>query len=534
MILNGHHLKATTLRDVIRQQGALGDKPAVVLGEDSISFADLSAAANRVGNVLKALGIGKGDVVASYMYNSIDHVCLWFGCAKIGAIWAPLNIALIKFDLAFTIEESGARMVVVDSELLDNYLEIRDQVARPDRIEVLRGTNQAAPGWKPFEELLAGDPEEPEAEVCWSDPAGLIFTGGSTGMPKAVLVSNGWYFPGVCRYYEMFTPTSEDVHLSVGQMYHTIGSAVDVFSPFYFGITTVLMRWFSASRLLDVARANNCTVSVLIGAAMLALLARPERPDDADNPLRLLAGGTGAIPRDTVEAFKKRFNVDRLEIYGQTETGPLGCFSQRTHDRPYHSVGTANGWADVMIGDEGGFACAPGVTGEILLRPRFPSTFMLGYYNRPEKVVESWRDLWFHTGDLGHLDENGYLHFDGRMAHVIRRRGESIAAMEVEKIILAHPDVIRCGVVGVPNDLGDEDVKACVELQPDSTLSPLEIVKWCEERVAYFKVPRYVEIAAELPLSASKGDVERYKLKERSLEAAWDREAAGYKVARRA
>lgn len=533
MMLNGHTLEAASLRDIIRLRASLGGKVAVVLKDETITFSALAEAANRVGAALQSLGVGKGQVVASYMHNSIDHIILWFGCAKIGAVWAPINIALINLDLAFTITEADARVVVVDHDLAANYEAIRDQVRRPDRIEVLRGSApEPGSGWMPFSELLAASADEPAAEVGWSDPAGMIFTGGSTGMPKAVLVPNGWFFAGACRYREMFSPGADDVHLGIGPMYHAIGSAVDVFAPFYFGMTTVKMPWFSASQTWDIARKNNCTISCITGAAMLALLAQPERPNDGDNPLRIVAGGTGSIPPDAGERFKTRFSLDRLEIYGQTETGPLGCISQRTSDRPYHALGKGNGWVDIMVADDDDNACPPGGVGQILLRPRFPSTFMIGYHGRPEKVVESWRNLWFHTGDLGRLDANGYLHFEGRMAHLIRRRGENIAAIEVEKAILDNPAVLRCAVVGVPGDLGDEDVKVWLELRPGHSLEPLDVVKWCEERIAYFKVPRYVEFSDALPLSASKGEVERYKLAGLGVGAAWDRESIGYKVRR--
>jgi carnitine-CoA ligase len=533
MRLKDHNLKATTIRDLIRQQAVLGSKPLAIIDDEAISYAATDETANRIANSLLSLGIRKGDIVATYLYNSIDHICIWFACAKIGAIWTPLNIALVNVDLAYTLNDVRPKLFIVDSALLNNYLQIRDKVARPDMIEVLRGKADATPGWRAFDSLLEGSSNEPDANIRWTDPAALIFTGGSTGLPKGIIVSNAWYFPGIFRYLEMLNPSSSDVHVGLGQMYHTIGSAVDILSPVYFGMTTVMSRWFSASRFFDVTRRYNCTRSVIIGPTLLALLAQPERPNDRDNPIRIAATGTGGLPRDKVERFMERFDIDLLELYGQTETGPFGCTGQRIDDRPYYSLGKPHGWVDVMIGDHDGVACAPNVIGEILIRPIYPSTFMLGYFNKPDRYAETCRDLWFHSGDLGHLDDKGYLHFDGRMAHVIRRRGESIAAVEVEAVVTSHPAVKRCAVFGVPSDMGDEEVKASIELHDGVALEPLEIVKYCEERIAYFKVPRYVEFLDQLPLSVSKGDVERHKLKERGIGQAWDREASGYKVRRR-
>jgi crotonobetaine/carnitine-CoA ligase len=534
MKLKDYDLKATTIRDLIRKQAALGDKPMVIIDDDMITYASADAAANRVANSLLALGVRKGDVVASYLYNSIDHVRLWFGCAKIGAIWAPLNIALVNVDLAYTINDIQPRLLVVDGALLNNYLQVRDQVARPDMIEVAReGAGLAPADFLAFDGLLEGDEQEPDAQIHWTDPAGLIFTGGSTGLPKGILVSNAWYWPGVFRYLEMLRPTEGDVHMGLGQMYHTIGSAVDILSPVYFGMTTVMMRWFSASRFFDVVRQHGCTLSVIIGPTLLALERQPERPDDRDNPIRLAATGTGGFPREKIDRFVERFGIELLELYGQTETGPLGCISQRLDDRPYYSLGRANGWVDVMVANRDGTPCPVDGIGEILIRCRYPSTFMLGYFNQPDRFAEACRDLWFHSGDLGHLDERGYLHFDGRMAHMIRRRGESIAAVEVEAVVMTHPSVRRCAVVGVPSDMGDEEVKVSIEVHDGVDLDPLEIVKFCEERIAYFKVPRYVEFLKELPVSVSKGEVERHKLPKTGVQNAWDCEKAGYKVRRR-
>lgn len=536
MQLNGHELDITTLRDLIRQRASLGPRPFAIIGDQVLSYADAHTDANRIAHSLRERGICKGDVVATYMFNSVDHVRIWFACAKLGAIWAPLNIALVSRDLEHTISNAQPAVLVADRELLPNVLAIRDRLGpRPPAI-LVRGDADSGSGGEPlplFADLLRGSPEEPDAEVAAGDPAGLIYTGGSTGLPKGVLVSNLWYFTGFLRYQEMFRPQPGDVHLGLGQMCHTIGSAVDLGAPFYFGLSTVLSRRFSASRFWDLVRAHRATVTVVVGPLMSVLLNQPARPDDAVNPLRIAGTATGQVPREIAERFAERFDLDLLELYGQTETGPLGCVGQRLDDRPYHSQGKPYGWAELMIEGEGGTPNSPGVTGEIVMRPIFPNTFMLNYYRQPEKFVEACSNLWFHTGDLGHLDEDGYLHFDGRRAHSIRRRGENIAAVEVEQALLQHPAVAECAVVGVPSEVGEEDIKAYLVLADGKAVKPEEIIRFCGELLAYFKVPRYVEFVPELPRSVTKNEIERFKLRAAGIGSAWDRESSGYLLARK-
>jgi crotonobetaine/carnitine-CoA ligase len=316
--------------------------------------------------------------------------------------------------------------------------------------------------------------------------------------------------------------------MGVGHLCHAIGCAIDVFCPLYWGIRTAISRWFSASQFWETVRANEATiVGCIVGPLMAILCSQPPRAEDSDNPLRVASSATGQIPHDKVVEFEERFGVEVLELYGQTESGALGSIAQRSDDRPYYSQGKPHGWCEVMIGNSDDHPCPPNVEGEILLRPTIAHTFLDAYHNQPDKFAEACRNLWFHTGDIGYLDQNGYLHFKGRFAHSIRRRGENISAFEVEQTILLHSGIEECAVVGVPAQLGEEDVKAYIQLKPTVALAPEEIVRFCEQRIAYFKVPRYIEFVDQFPRSSAKKEIERHKLRERGIGDAWDRVAAG-------
>lgn len=531
MIVNGHQVMAATVKDVMAQRRLLATKPFAVVDGVTLTYEQADVASNRVANSLASRGVSKGDVVATYLHNSVEHICIWLACSKIGAIWAPINTALVNLDLAYTLRDAAPKVLFVDSALVEGYAKVGATAAVIDEVVVgAAGDGHLGIGYR---EMLAGSAEEPAIEISPADATAILYTGGSTGLPKGVVVSNLSFIAAALRYGEMFSPGIEDVHLGVGQMCHAIGSVVDVFCPLYWGLTTVIPRWFSASTFWELARQHNATIlGCVIGPLISALLNQPPRIDDKDHRLRTGASGSGQIPPERVAMFTERFGLDLLEIYGQSETGALGVIGQRPHDRAHRSQGKPHGWCEVMIADADDQPCAPGIEGQILLRPTVPDTFMLSYHKKPDRFVEACRNLWFHTGDLGHLDELGYLHFSGRMAHYIRRRGENVAATEVELAILMHSAVAECAVVGVPSDLGDEDVKAYVQLVEGTDVAPAELVTFCMERLAYFKVPRYIEFVASLPRSITKNEIERHILKAQGIGAAWDREEAGIRVER--
>jgi crotonobetaine/carnitine-CoA ligase len=534
MRLKDYEPPVTNLGDVIRLQARLGSKTALIFGDQRLSYGEIDELSNRIANGLAAFGIGKGQVVATLMHNSLDHVLAWFACMKLGAVWAPINIALRQLDLLHTLGECRPAAIIADQELLDSYEPIRGDLGIPGLVEVIRGDGDFLKPYTSFSKLLSAPAIDPKTDVHWSDLAGLIFTGGSTGLPKAVAVSNAWYFPGFYRYFELFQPSAEDVHIGVGQLYHTIGSAVEVLSPIFWGMTTVLQRWFNPQDTVELARTHKGSFAMMVGPVMLALLSRTAE-DPSFPRFKVVATGSAGVHEDTRKEFRRRFAEETLEIYGQTETGPACVVGQRLWDKPYPSQGKGNGWVEIMIGDRYGAPCPPNVEGEILLRTQYPGAFMSGYYNRPDKYAEACRDLWFHSGDLGTLDENGYLHFVGRIAHALRRRGENVSAIEVEQVIMLHPAVERCAVIGLfDKSSGDDEIAAVVKLADGQSLDPLEVIKFCEERIAYFKVPRYVRYVSQFPISPTKGEIERHKLVEQGVADAFDRESVGYKVRRRA
>jgi crotonobetaine/carnitine-CoA ligase len=526
MQLNGHELEFTNMRDVFLARVGLGDKPLLICDGETLTYGDADERSNRIADSLIQQGIAQGDVVATLMYNSVDHACIWLACIKLGAVFASLNVSLAADELSYSLNDTGAKMIVVDHELLDGYQRARQRFAQQP-IEVLwRAPDGVGDDFQPFERLLAGNNVLPPADIAPNDPMAIIYTGGSTSMPKGVLVPHLYYIAAALRYREITQSQPDDVHFANSHLFHVGGQQFGLTGPLFCGTTGVMTRWFSVSNYWKIARETGATIIDPIGTMMSALLTLPKSEADQDHNVRIGIGIASGQVRSTFRnEFEQRFGVPLLEVYAMTEVGVLLC-SERLDDRNTGSCGTTRGWADIRIVDENDMPVATGESGQILLRPTEPNCCMLEYINKPAETIDAWRSLWYHSGDIGYLDEAGYLHFVGRQAHWVRVRGENVSAFEVEKALTEHPHVVDCGVVGVPAELGEEDIKAYVQREDGATVTPAELVSWCRERLAYFKVPRYIEFVQEFPRTITKQEIARHELRKHGVGSAWDRDHA--------
>jgi acyl-CoA synthetase (AMP-forming)/AMP-acid ligase II len=317
--------------------------------------------------------------------------------------------------------------------------------------------------------------------------------------------------------------TTADRPFSSLPLFHSAGQQLAVMSTLTVGTDIALARWFSASEFWDQIRRHDATRFFYIGTMLQVLLNREPAPDDGDHPAAFGMGA--AAPVELVPDFERRFDVELLDSYGLTETGTLATFTE-----PGDANGTRDGAAgrpvdhiDLRIADDRDRPVETGTVGEILLRPRRPNTTMLGYLGEAEQTVETWQNLWLHTGDMGYVDEAGRLYFVDRKAYTIRHRGENVSARQVEKTLMTHPAVEEVAVVGVPGELGDEDVKAVVKAR--DPVEPAALIDHCEGDLAGFKIPRYVEFTESFPKTETER-IEKYKLKSEGVGDAWDRQAA--------
>jgi carnitine-CoA ligase len=286
------------------------------------------------------------------------------------------------------------------------------------------------------------------------------------------------------------------------------------------GATAALAERFSVSRFWEQIRDFEATTFDFMGATLTMLWRQPPRPDDADNPARLAWGVP--MPAWATE-FEQRFGLRLTEVYGLTESGHV-VYHPVDQPRRAGACGQAVHPYDVRIFSDDDWELPPGEVGEIVIRGLEPSVIMDGYFQMPGETLAAFRDLWFHTGDMARRDEDGYFYFAGRKKDAIRRRGENISAFEIEEILSAHPAVLEAAAVGVPSELTEEEVKACVVLRPGATVPPTELHAYCRERMAKFMVPRYIELMDSLPKTPTE-KVEKHRLSEAGVTpTTWDRE----------
>jgi crotonobetaine/carnitine-CoA ligase len=500
-----------------------------------IALGELNDQINRAANGFMALGVKSGDKVAIMLPNCPEFLYAWFGANKIGAVEVPINAALKGAGLSYQIVQSDSVVLVADTEFLDRLNDVADDLKSVRHVVLL--DRQA--GAKPlpglgrlkslaFRELMDRPSTSPGFKVNFRDLATVLYTSGTTGVSKGVEMSHHYWYDIWSESVKYARYTEDDVLYTGLPFFHGNAQGITIGPAILADAKAVIVERFSASQLWDDCRRWECTEANYIGGVIPILLKQAERADDADNPVRLMVGA--AAPVDEWQSFQKRFNTKLLEVYGMTE---CYCCLASPYDAPRAgSCGQAiTGW-DVRIVDDEDNDCPPDVNGEFIARSNKMFVGTTGYYKKSEATLDLFRNGWIHTGDMGRRDADGYFYFVDRKKQAIRRRGENISSFEVESVIGSHPAVLESGVVGVPSEVGEEEVKAVVVLKEGQKVTAEELVRWCEPRMAYFAIPRYIAFRDSLPKTPSER-VEKFKLKDEGITAdCWDREKAGITLQR--
>ncbi len=512
-----------TLPEILRRQAArYGDKLLIASASRPMTYAEAPDIAARGAGRLAAAGIKAGDRIATFVSSSTDFIELWFGAAWLGAVLAPVNTALRGAQLRHALTLVNPALIVTEQDLLAHLDSPEVRPARNIRVWVTDHTEDVhgKPGLNAGPVPPAGAPVSAPAARP-SDPVAILFTSGTSGPSKGVICSHAQFFWWGVLTGEALEVTSEDVLFTVLPFFHT-NALNTLWQALLAGATYAFERRFSASQFWTQARQAGATVTYLLGAMVHILLKQAPGPDDRAHRVRTCL--SPATSRELVEQFRQRFGVFSVDGYGSTETNLV--MSSVVGEYAPGSMGRVVPGFEVRVVDENDCAVPAGTPGELVVRQSEPFSMAGGYFGNPEATAAAWRNLWFHTGDRVWCDEQGIYHYLDRIKDAIRRRGENISSWEVEQALLSHPDIKNTAVIGVPAEVGEEDVMAFIITRAGSSPQPDAVTRFLEDRLARFAIPRYLEFVDELPMTEN-GKVKKYLLRERGTgPATWDRETS--------
>lgn len=525
-----YHGDLTTGALVRTRAAADPDRRVLRFEDEALTYGELDDDADRTAAAFAGLGIGAGDTVAVMLGNGADHLRVWTGLARAGIVEVPINTGLRGDLLTYQLRHSRSRALVVEAEYLPRLAPLVAELPDLAHVVVVGAGPDVGLGIPrhPYPELRAAAGRPPSVTVDAFDPAVILYTAGTTGPSKGAVLTHNANFRLARNVTELMDYGPSDVLYSAFPLFHVNARYTTVLPAMLVDGEAVLHRRFSASGFWDTCRSEQVTAFNYMGALLMMLHKQPERADDADNPVRRAYGAPAPI--SIYRQFEERFGMQLVEVYGSTE---LGTATMNTVEefRP-GSCGRAVPYFDVAVHDEYDEPCPPGVDGEIVVRPLEPHVMVESYHRMPAETLRAFRNLWFHTGDRGHVDADGYFYYTDRIKDSIRRRGENISSWEVEKVVDAHETVQESAAIGVASELTEEEVLVVVVPRPGRTVDPAGLLDHCTDRMPHFAVPRYVRVVDALPRNIAER-VEKYKLRDDGVTAdTWDRDEAGYLLRR--
>lgn len=491
------------------------------------TYAEMLAAAERVGRAMLAEGAVPGDRVVLVAANSSQFVRTWIGSSVAGLVEVPVNTAYEHDFLAHQVRTVEATLAVVDDVFAARFVQVAEAAKSirkfwvidtghaDEAIETLTAAGWEAARWEELDERSTADSSIELPEVRPQDLASVLFTSGTTGPSKGVAMPHAqmYFFADEC--VSLVRLTADDAWMALTPLFHGNAQFMAAYPTLVAGARFVMRSRFSASRWVDQLRESRVSVTNFIGVMMDFVWKQDPRPDDFDNPLRVVFAAPTAS--SIVAPMRERYGIEAfVEVFGLTETS-APIISPYGVDRPAGAAGlAADEWFDVTLVDpETDEEVAVGEIGELVIRPKVPFISSMGYFNMPDKTVEAWRNLWFHTGDALRRDEDGWFYFVDRFKDALRRRGENISSYEIETSILAHPAIVECAVIAVPasTEAGEDEVMAYVITGGDEQApTPEELWAHCDSRIPSFAVPRFLRFVEEMPKTPSQR-VQKAKLR---------------------
>lgn len=460
------------------------------------AYAEFNEAVNRGAQMLEALGISKGDVVSLLLPNGPEYIIAYFACWKLGAVAGPVNSLLKGQELSFVMGNSEAKALLVSSQFLPLIDEIRGDLPTLQSVvnfdDELNATRR----------FVAANPSSTsqidETEIEPNDEAIIIYTSGTTGRPKGCLLTHGNLIANARQISDWLRFTPNDCLLTVMPLFHMNAVSVTTISALYAGGSTVVTPKFSASRFWQIISDYQITSFGSVATMLSMLLSTyPEGVPEGlkADQLRFAMCGSAPVPAEVLKRFEETFNCLVVEGYGLSESTCRSTFNPPDERRRPGSCGLPIG-NEMSVVDEDDREVADGTLGEIVLRGE---NILKGYYKNPEANATAFRNGWFHTGDIGYRDKDGFYYIVDRKSDMIIRGGENIYPREIDEVLYQHPSIAAAAVVGIPDELYGEEVAAFVVLKDNSTVTEDDIMEFCSQRLANYKCPKSIRFVKEIP-----------------------------------
>jgi long-chain acyl-CoA synthetase len=484
---------ANNLRGLLESRARATPEKAFLFSEPDgrqFTYVDFDLAVNRAALMLASHGIGKGDVVSLLMPNSAEYIIAYFACWKLGALAGPVNSLLKEHETAFVMNNSEAKAILVHSEFLERIESIRNDLPHLQSVITFDDEAEATREFK-------GE-EPPVVELGKDDDAIIIYTSGTTGKPKGCLLTHGNVIANARQISEWLTFSDTDRLLTIMPLFHMNAVSVTTMSALYAGGSTVISPKFSASQFWQIISDYQVTSFGSV-ATMLSILLNtypdgvPEGLKTAQ--LRFAMCGSAPVPAEVMKRFEETFNCPVVEGYGLSESTCRSTFNPPDERRRPGSCGLPIG-NEMKVFDDNDREVADGELGEIVLRGE---NILKGYYKNPEATASAFRNGWFHTGDVGYRDKEGYFFIVDRKSDMIIRGGENIYPREIDEVLYQHPAVAAAATIGIPDPLYGEEVAAFVVLKDEARVSEDELINYCTERLADYKCPKSIRIVKDIP-----------------------------------
>ena len=500
------HARQRLVSDIVRLQARRSpDKVALIYEGQEDTFADLDRLVNRFANRLIAQGVAPGDRVAVFAHNCRAFVIARFGIIQAGALFTPINFMLNAAEVGFILNHARPRAIIAEDALCGIADEAIALVDDPPRVKAfIDHTGTPAPaGWEDVAAwYAAGDETRPAIVRGEDDPVQLMYTSGTEAHPKGVLLSSRSLFAQYVSCAIDGRMAHEDVELHCLPLYHCAQLDCFLSVDLYLGATSILLRAPDVATILQTIEERGVSKLFCPPTVWIAMLRHPDFDRRDLSSLRKGYYGASIMPVAIVEELVRRLPQMRLwNFYGQTEMAPVATILQPEDQiRKLGSAGRPAINVETRVVDDNDRPVPVGEVGEIVHRG---PQVMLGYYQAPDKTTEAFRGGWFHSGDLGRFDADGYLYLVDRKKDMIKSGGENVASREVEEALFLHPDVQEAAVFGIPDDRWVEAVTAVVVPRPGAPLDTASVMAHCRERLAGYKCPKAIHVAESLPKNAS-------------------------------